>query len=84
MDKEKLDIHAPYWNYSTKRLLKDGKISNGTVLTKAIELCKLISNILPIHKKLPYNRKMICIKLIQIIFYYHHIIFNLSLISLKP
>lgn len=51
MDKGKLDIHAPYWNYSTKRLLKDGKISNGTVLAKAIELCKLTSNILPINKK---------------------------------
>ena len=41
MQKEKLHIHAPYWNYSTTRLLKDGKISNGTVLTKAMELCKL-------------------------------------------
>ena len=41
MEKENLHIHAPYWTYSTKRLLKDGKITNGTVLKKAIELCKL-------------------------------------------
>ena len=41
MKKENLHIRAPYWNYSTKRLLKDGKISNRTVLSKAMELCKL-------------------------------------------
>lgn len=41
MEKDNLYIRAPYWNYSTKRLLKDGKISNGTVLKKAMELCKL-------------------------------------------
>ena len=41
MEKENLHIHAPFWNYSTQKLLKDGKISNGTVLKKAMELCKL-------------------------------------------
>ena len=41
IEKENLHIHAPYWTYSTKRLLKDGKISNGTVLKRVMELCKL-------------------------------------------
>ena len=41
MRKDKLDLHAPFWNYSTERLLKDGKVSNGTVLNRVIKLCEL-------------------------------------------
>lgn len=40
MRAERLDFHAPYWNYVTERLLKDGKISNGTVLNQAMALCE--------------------------------------------
>lgn len=40
MQEDNLHIHAPYWNYSTERLLRDGKISNTTVLVKAMNMCK--------------------------------------------
>lgn len=45
MLRENLDIHAPYWNYVTKRLLIEGRISQGTVLSKAMELCRQTTGI---------------------------------------
>lgn len=41
MKAEALDRKAPYWNYVAERVLRDGKISNGTVLAKAMELCRM-------------------------------------------
>lgn len=35
-----LNIYAPYWCQITEQLLKDGKLSHGTVLAKAMELCE--------------------------------------------
>ena len=35
-----MDAHAPFWNAVTKRLLADGKIAHGTVLNRAMELCR--------------------------------------------
>lgn len=40
MYKEYLDIHAPYLAYSTEKVLKEGKISTATVVSKAMALCK--------------------------------------------
>lgn len=40
MKADKLEIRAPWWNYSTERLLRDGRTSNGTVLDRAMELCR--------------------------------------------
>lgn len=37
---EQMDAHAPFWNTVTKRLLADGRISHGTVLNRAMELCR--------------------------------------------
>lgn len=34
-----LDKHAPYWCLVTENLLRDGKISHGTVLARAMSLC---------------------------------------------
>jgi UDP-2,3-diacylglucosamine pyrophosphatase LpxH len=36
----KLDEHAPYWCIVTENLLRYGKISHATVLSKAMSLCK--------------------------------------------
>ena len=35
-----IDKHAPYWCIVTEELLRNGNISHGTVLTKAMSLCK--------------------------------------------
>lgn len=35
-----IDKHAPYWCIVTENLLRNGKISHGTVLAKAMSLCK--------------------------------------------
>ena len=40
MEAETLFFHAPSWSRSTERLLRDGLVSNGTVLGRAMELCK--------------------------------------------
>ncbi len=40
MYEDDLFYHAPYWSYVTERLLKDGKISHGSVLGRAMGLCK--------------------------------------------
>ncbi len=40
MQEEQLHIHAPYWSYFTKKLLKDGKIGGAQVLSRAMELCR--------------------------------------------
>jgi len=41
MDSAELDKRAPYWNYCTRQALKDGKITHGAVLSKAMELCRM-------------------------------------------
>ena len=40
MEADNLFFHAPSWSRSTERLLRDGLVSNGTVLSRAMELCK--------------------------------------------
>lgn len=35
-----LDVCAPYWCRVTEKLLRSGEISHGTVLSKAMELCR--------------------------------------------
>lgn len=40
MEEEKLFWHAPSWSRSTERLLRDGRVSNGSVLNRAMELCR--------------------------------------------
>lgn len=40
MKADNLFFHAPSWSRSTERLLRDGLVSNGTVLGRAMELCK--------------------------------------------
>ena len=40
MEADNLFFHAPSWSRSTERLLRDGLVSNGTVLGRAMELCK--------------------------------------------
>lgn len=37
---EKLDEHAPGWCCVTKQLLHDGKVAHGSVLGRAMELCR--------------------------------------------
>lgn len=37
---EKLDEHAPCWCCVTKRLLREGKVAHGSVLNRAMELCR--------------------------------------------
>lgn len=34
-----LNKHAPYWSVVTENLLRNGKISHGTVLVRAMSLC---------------------------------------------
>ena len=40
MHESGLDDMAPYWNEVTKHLILTGEVSHGTVLSKAMELCK--------------------------------------------
>lgn len=40
MGEDNLFFHAPSWSRSTERLLRDGLVSNGAVLGRAMELCK--------------------------------------------
>lgn len=40
LEEEKMDVHAPFWNVVTKHLLLDGRIAHGTVLNRAMELCR--------------------------------------------
>jgi len=39
MYEDDLFFHAPCWSRITERLLRDGKISNGSVLSRAMKLC---------------------------------------------
>lgn len=40
LEEEKMDVHAPFWNTVTKQLLMDGQVAHGTVLNRAMELCR--------------------------------------------
>jgi putative phosphoesterase len=40
MHEEKLDEHAPYWSKITEHILRGGNTSHGTVLSRAMELCR--------------------------------------------
>ena len=40
MEADNLFFHAPSWSKSTERLLSNGRVSNGAVLGRAMELCK--------------------------------------------
>lgn len=40
MHDERLNERAPYWSFITEHLLREGKISHGKVLSRAMELCR--------------------------------------------
>ena len=40
MEDAELDVRAPYWTYVTKHLLREGKVSHGAVLGRAMALCR--------------------------------------------
>ena len=35
-----MQFHAPYWSLITEKILREGKVSHGTILGRVMELCK--------------------------------------------